>query len=69
MGKLQGVDFGGAEETIYGALFGVSVFGLMLSAMLALMARVRGPNVRRVPEPSEYPPWSLRGLVARLRLT
>jgi hypothetical protein len=38
VGKLQGVDFGGAEETIYGALFGVSVFGLMLSAMLALMA-------------------------------
>jgi len=36
--NYKGVDFSGAEETIYGALFGVSVFGLMLSAMLALMA-------------------------------
>jgi hypothetical protein len=36
--NYRGVDFSGAEETIYGALFGVSVFGLMLSAMLALMA-------------------------------
>jgi tryptophan-rich sensory protein len=34
----RGVDFSGAEETIYGALFGVSVFGLMLSLLLALMA-------------------------------
>ena len=36
--NYRGVDFSGAEETIYGALFGVSVFGLMLSAILALMA-------------------------------
>ena len=36
--NYRGVDFGGAEETIYGALFGVSVFGLMLSVILALMA-------------------------------
>jgi hypothetical protein len=36
--NYRGVDLSGAEETIYGALFGVSVFGLMLSAMLALMA-------------------------------
>ena len=36
--NYRGVDFSGAEETVYGALFGVSVFGLMLSAMLALMA-------------------------------
>jgi hypothetical protein len=36
--NYRGVDFSGAEETIYGALFGVSAFGLMLSAMLALMA-------------------------------
>ena len=41
--NYRGVDFSGAEETIYGALFGVSVFGLMLSAILALMAWVRGP--------------------------
>ena len=36
--NYRGVDFSGAEETIYGALFGVSVFALMLSALLALMA-------------------------------
>jgi hypothetical protein len=32
------VDFSGAEETIYGALFGLSAFGLMLSLLLVLMA-------------------------------
>jgi hypothetical protein len=31
-------DFRGTEELIYGSLFGVSVFGLMLSAILALLA-------------------------------
>ena len=36
--NYRGVDFSGAEETIYGVLFGVSVFGLMLSVILALMA-------------------------------
>jgi hypothetical protein len=36
--NYRGVDFSGAEETTYGALFGVSVFGLMLSVVLALMA-------------------------------
>ncbi len=36
--NYRGVDFSGAEETIYGALFGVSVFGLMLSLILVLMA-------------------------------
>jgi len=36
--NYRGVDFSGAEETIYGALFGVSVFGLMLSLLLVLMA-------------------------------
>ena len=36
--NYRGVDFSGAEETIYGALFGMSVFGLMLSVVLALMA-------------------------------
>src|SRR4028118_1951219 len=36
--NYKGVDFSGAEETIYGALFGVSVFGLMLSLLLVLMA-------------------------------
>jgi hypothetical protein len=36
--NYRGVDFSGAEETIYGALFGLSVFGLMLSITLALMA-------------------------------
>jgi hypothetical protein len=35
--NYRGVDFSGAEETVYGALFGVSVFGLMLSLILALM--------------------------------
>ena len=36
--NYRGVDLSGAEETIYGALFGMSVFGLMLSVVLALMA-------------------------------
>ena len=36
--NYRGVDVSGAEETIYGALFGVSVFGLMLSLLLVLMA-------------------------------
>ena len=36
--NYRGADFSGAEETIYGALFGMSVFGLMLSVVLALMA-------------------------------
>src|SRR3712207_5124879 len=36
--NYRGVDFSGAEETIYGALFGVSAFGLMLSVILAFMA-------------------------------
>ena len=35
--NYRGVDFSGSEETIYGALFGVSVFGVMLSLILALM--------------------------------
>ncbi len=35
--NYRGVDFSGAEETIYGALFGVSAFGAVLSTMLALM--------------------------------
>lgn len=34
--NYKGEDFRGAEETIYGSLFGVSVFGLMLSAILVL---------------------------------
>ena len=36
--NYRGVDFSGAEETIYGALFGVSAFGVVLSLLLALMA-------------------------------
>jgi len=36
--NYKGVDFSGAEETIYGALFGLSAFGLMLSLLLVLMA-------------------------------
>ena len=36
--NYRGVDVSGAEETIYGALFSVSVFGLMLSLLLVLMA-------------------------------
>lgn len=36
--NYRGQDFSGAEETIYGALFGVSLFGLMLSGILALLA-------------------------------
>jgi hypothetical protein len=36
--NYRGVDFSGAEETIYGALFGVSVFGAVMSLLLALMA-------------------------------
>ncbi len=35
--NYRGVDFSGAEETIYGALFGVSVFGVVLSLLLVLM--------------------------------
>ncbi|MBA3793694.1 MAG: hypothetical protein H0X19_06110 [Rubrobacter sp.] len=34
--NYRGVDFSGAEETIYGSLFGVSAFGLMLSVILVL---------------------------------
>ena len=36
--NYRGVDFNGGEETIYGALFGVSVFGVVLSLILVLMA-------------------------------
>ena len=36
--NYKGMDFSGAEETIYGALFGLSAFGLMLSLLLVLMA-------------------------------
>ena len=36
--NYRGVDFCGAEETIFGALFGLSAFGLMLSLLLVLMA-------------------------------
>lgn len=36
--NYRGEPFRGAEELIYGSLFGVSVFGLMLSAILALLA-------------------------------
>jgi hypothetical protein len=36
--NYRGEDFRGAEELIYGSMFGVSVFGLMLSAILALLA-------------------------------
>jgi hypothetical protein len=35
--NFRGVDFSGAEETIHGALFGVSVFGVVLSFILASM--------------------------------
>jgi hypothetical protein len=35
--NYRGVDFSGAEETIYGALFGVSAFGVVLSLLLVLM--------------------------------
>ena len=35
--NYRGVDFSGAEETIYGALFGVSAFGAVLSLILVLM--------------------------------
>jgi hypothetical protein len=42
--NYRGVDFSGAEETVYGAMFGVSEFGLMLSMILVLMARARSPN-------------------------
>lgn len=34
--NYRGQDFSGAEELIYGALFGVSAFGLMLSVVLVL---------------------------------
>ena len=36
--NYRGVDFSGAEETIYGSLFGVSVFGVAIMGMLVLMA-------------------------------
>jgi hypothetical protein len=36
--NVRGVDFRGSEELIYGALFGLSVFGLMLSVILVLLA-------------------------------
>ena len=35
--NYRGEDFRGAEELIYGSLFGVSVFGLMLSTVLVLL--------------------------------
>jgi len=35
--NYRGVDFSGAEETIYGSLFGVSVFGVVMSLLLVLM--------------------------------
>jgi len=35
--NYRGVDFSGAEETIYGSLFGVSVFGVVMSLILVLM--------------------------------
>jgi hypothetical protein len=35
--NYRGVDFSGAEETNYGALFGVSVFGVVMSLILVLM--------------------------------
>ena len=35
--NYRGVDFSGAEETIYGSLFGVSVFGAVMSLLLVLM--------------------------------
>lgn len=34
--NYRGEDFRGAEELIYSSLFGVSVFGLMLSVILVL---------------------------------
>ena len=34
--NYRGEDFRGAEELIYGCLFGVSVFGLVLSTVLVL---------------------------------
>ncbi len=36
--NYRGEDFRAAEQLVYGALFGISVFGLMLSAILALLA-------------------------------
>jgi hypothetical protein len=36
--NYRGQDFRAAEELIYGSLFGVSVFGLMLSVVLVLSA-------------------------------
>ncbi len=35
--NYRGVDFSGAEETIYGALFGVSVFSAVMSLLLVWM--------------------------------
>jgi hypothetical protein len=36
--NYRGQDFSGAEELIFGSMFGVSVFGVVLTAFLALMA-------------------------------
>lgn len=36
--NYKGQDFRGAEELVYGSLFGVSAFGLMLSVVLVLLA-------------------------------
>ncbi|HEV2094475.1 MAG TPA: hypothetical protein VGR18_15045 [Rubrobacter sp.] len=36
--NYRGQDFSGAEELIFGSLFGVSVFGAVLSVILVLMA-------------------------------
>src|SRR3712207_8260359 len=36
--NYRGENFRGAEELIYGALFGISAFGLMLSLVLVLSA-------------------------------
>ena len=36
--NYRGEEFRGAEELIYGSLFGVSAFGLALSALLVLLA-------------------------------
>ena len=36
--NYRGEDFRGAEELIYGSLFGLSLFGLVLSVFLAVLA-------------------------------
>ena len=36
--NYKGQEFRWAEKLIYGAMFGISAFGLMLSAILALLA-------------------------------